>query len=250
MLKVVIIDDEQDAIDNIRDIITEFCPDVEVAGHAGSALEGIKVIRQLNPGLVLLDIEMPHGSGFDMLDSFPEINFDIIFITAYHQYAIKAFKYTAVDYILKPIVIEDLQNAIERVKKKQGSSPEIQKKVNALKENLGGKKPGKLLLSSNTGIDFVDISDIIHVQADRRYSVFYFTSGKRLMVSRNLVEFQELLADRGFFRCHNSHLINIKHVRKFVRDGSYLIMTDGSKIMVATRKKMEFIDFMEKHSLL
>jgi two-component system LytT family response regulator len=249
MLKVVIVDDEPDAVKFIQGIVSEYCPNLEVAGTANSAREGVSVISQSLPDLVFLDVEMPHGSGFDLLSAFPEKKFDVIFITAYNHYAIQAIKFSAVDYILKPVNISELIEAVSKVEQKRSSQEYRNLNYDNLLENLRTPRPSKLAIPTNEGIEYLNTSEIIRVEADRSYSWFFLTDKRKYLVSRNLKEYQELLQDLDFFRPHNSHLINMVYVKKFIRhEGGYIEMADGSNVPISRGKRDLFLLQMSKIS--
>jgi two-component system LytT family response regulator len=185
---------------------------------------------------------MPHGSGFDLLSSFPEKSFDVIFITAFNHYAIQAIKFSAVDYILKPVNISEFIEAVSKVEQKRASREYRNLDYSNLLENLKTPVPSKLAIPTNDGIEYLNTSDIIRIEADRSYSWFYLTDKKRYLVSRNLKEYQELLQDLNFFRPHNSHLINMIYVKKFIRhEGGYIEMTDGSNVPISRGKRDLFL---------
>ncbi len=247
-LKTVIIDDESDAVDFIFSIIGEYCPGLEVAGKAYDVREGVQVIKEIKPDLVFLDVEMPHGTGFDLLTNFPEKEFDVIFITAFNHYAIKAIKFSAVDYILKPININEFIEAVNKVMQKRSSSMfRGNENIKALLENLKTGVPSRLAIPTSDGMEYLNPKDIIRIEADRSYSWFYITGNRKILVSKNLKEFQDLLSDRHFFRPHNSYLINLKYVKKYVRkEGGYIEMQDGSEIPISRNKKDLFLVHMSR----
>ncbi|MFH1321980.1 MAG: LytTR family DNA-binding domain-containing protein [Bacteroidota bacterium] len=247
MLKTIIIDDEAKSIKTIELIIKEFCRNITIVGKANSAIDGIKEIQNKKPDLVFLDIEMPHGNGFDLLESIPERDFDVIFVTAYNHYAVKAFKFSAIDYILKPIDIEELVNAVKKVEESRKEHPKSYPDYNALLENIRSASPCKLTIPTLEGLEYINIKNIIRIEADRSYSEIYLKEGKKLIVSKSLAEIENLLDDKNFFRTHKSHLINLDHVNKFLRiDGGSVEMIDGSIVIVSRRKKDDFNDTMAK----
>lgn len=249
MLRAVIIDDEPDAVQFIESLVAEYCAEVEVVGRANSAREGVDVIRGTVPDLVFLDVQMPHGTGFDLLTSFPEKSFDVIFVTAFNHYAIQAIKFSAVDYILKPINISEFIEAVKKVQAKRASSEYQNLNYNVLLENIKAPRPSKLAIPTADGIEYLNTSEIIRLEADRSYSWFYMSGGKKHLVSRNLKEYQELLTDLNFFRPHNSHLINLEHVRKFIRhEGGYIEMDDGSTVPISRGKRDLFLVQMARIS--
>jgi len=246
MYKAVIIDDELDAIEAIKLILHENCTDIEVVGTAQSVTEGIQTIEASNPEIVFLDIEMPSGNGFELLERMPNRQFNVIFVTAYNQYAIKAFKYSAIDYILKPIDIDDLINGVNKLKKAQYSQDKVEEKINLLLQNIKSDKPDKIALSTSESIEFVHIDEIIQIQAEGSYSTLKLLDQTNLVVSKNLGEFESLLEDHPFYRPHQSHLINLKHVKKVTRLGNEIVMDDGSVAFLSRRKKNQFLELMSK----
>jgi two-component system LytT family response regulator len=251
-LATVVIDDEKDAVDFISSIISEYCTGLEVKGKAHNVKDGVEVIREVKPDLVFLDVEMPNGTGFDLLANFPEKEFDVIFITAFNHYAIKAIKFSAIDYILKPININEFIEAVTKViQKRSGNNISGREHLEALMENIKSSKPTRLVIPTSDGREYLNPQDIIRIEADRSYSWFFIQGKRKILVSRHLKEFQDLLSDRNFFRPHNSHLINLDHVRKYVRiDGGYIEMTDGSKVPVSRNRKDLFLEYMDKYTCL
>jgi two-component system LytT family response regulator len=245
-IRTVIIDDETNAREAIKAMLSFNFKEIEIVGEADGVFEGLKVIREQSPDLVFLDIRMGDGTGIDLLQRLDEINFSLIFLTAYDEYALKAFKYSATDYLLKPIDIDDLTSAIEKVKKNM-SHPQIdmQALLNSLKPTDNTEK--KIVLKTSDSIHLVKISAIIRCEASGNYTQFFFEDRKPLMVSKPLKDFDETLSDSAFFRPHQSHLININkidHINK--RDGFAVVMTEGSIIPVATRKKDALMELLNK----
>ena len=245
MLRVIIIDDEPDAVLSIELIITEYCTDVEIVGKAHSAIDGKNQIIKKQPDFVFLDIDMPRGTGFDMLEMIPEINFDVVFVTAYSDYAIKAFKYSAVDYILKPIDIDELINAVNKIKKRKNEKTSQNINYDVLLANIKNKSPKTIAVPNTTGIDFIDLENVIRFKAEGSYTKIIINGQDDILASKNLKEYQELLPDDEFFRPHNSHLINLTHVKRYVqKDGGYLEMSDDSIVPISRRKKDLFLEKM------
>jgi len=203
MINAIIVDDELDAVNFIQSLIDEYCEEINVVGQAHSAKEGIKEIMEKSPDLVFLDVEMPHGSGFDLLANFPKKTFDVIFITAFNHYGINAIKFSAVDYILKPIHISEFIDAVKKVIKAREGEQDKDLSFDALFENLRSALPGKLAIPTSDGMEYLNTKEIIRIEADRSYSRFFMEDGRKFLVSRNLKEYQELLSDRNFFRTHN-----------------------------------------------
>lgn len=247
-LRTVIIDDEKNAVEFINTIIGEYCPSLEVVGQASDVNEGISKIEEMKPDLVFLDVEMPNGTGFDLLTHFPEKEFDVIFITAFNHYAIKAIKFSAVDYVLKPVNITEFIQAVDKVVHKHtGERSHNNESLKILLENLKSSHPSRLAIPTNDGMEYLNPKDIIRIEADRSYSWFFLTGGRKILVSKNLKEFQDLLSDRYFFRPHNSHLINLRFVHKYIRkEGGYIEMMDGSQIPVSRNRKEPFLIHMSR----
>jgi two-component system LytT family response regulator len=235
-IRALIVDDEVNNRENLRSALETYCPEVKVVGEADSAITAMDRIKELSPELVFLDIAMPMGSGFDLLESLPEIHFEIIFVTAYDQYAIRAIKFAAVDYLLKPIDALELKKAVERVQSKRRQQNQ-QGQLKALLHNLQQQEK-KIALPQSDHIEFVPVHSIIRCQGDRNYTHFFLKDGRELLVSRTLKEYVELLDDQSFYRVHQSHLVNLHCIQKYrKRDGGLLVTTDGAKIPVARARK-------------
>jgi two-component system LytT family response regulator len=249
-LITVIIDDEPDAVDFISSIIGEYCPSLEVCGKANNVKDGVTLINEIKPDLVFLDVEMPNGTGFDLLTHFPEKNFDVVFITAFNHYAIKAIKFSAVDYILKPININEFIESVNKVVQKRTTNAIAGRdNFEVLLENLRTSHPTRLVIPTSDGKEYLNPKDIIRIEADRSYSWFFINDKRKILVSKHLKEFQDLLNDRNFFRPHNSHLINLDFVKKFVRhDGGYIEMMDGSQIPISRNRKDLFLAHMSRYT--
>jgi len=249
-LITIIIDDEPDAVDFITSIIGEYCPNLQVAGKAHNVKDGVNIIKEVKPDLIFLDVEMPQGTGFDLLTHFPEKDFDVVFITAFNHYAIKAIKFSAVDYILKPININEFIEAVNRVINKQTSDAfRGNENFEVLLENIRSSYPTRLVIPTSDGREYLNPNDIIRLEADRSYSWFFLSDKRKILVSRHLKEFQDLLNDRNFFRPHNSHLINLDYVKKYVRqDGGYIEMKDGSQVPVSRNRKDLFLAHMSRYT--
>ncbi len=243
--KVLIIDDEEGARESLKNIIQQYFDHLEIIGTSDSPDSGYEAICREKPDLVFLDIEMPGGSAFDLLERFNIVDFDIIFVTAYDHYAINAIKYSALDYILKPVDIDELGKAIERHFRHNRS---IDQQLRLLMDNLSSDKMlTKVALPDNEGMLFVDISEIVRCESDGNYTNFIIEGGKRIMTSKTLGEFEEMFAGSVFCRIHRSHMINLNHVKKYIRgEGGFVIMDDDSEVEVSRRKKAEFINRMRK----
>lgn len=245
MLKAVIIDDIEQARRTLKKDFEVYAPEIEVIGEASGVIEGVKLLRNIQPDVVFLDIQMQDGSGFDLLDLIQEINFRIIFITASDAHAIKAFRYAAIDYLLKPVDPDELKLAIQKLKEKSSSENEKYKLLNeSLKTD---NKQSRLALHTQEKIHVVNIADIIRCESNINYTEFHFTDDKKLMVTKTLKEFEDLLSEHGFFRVHQSHLINTAYLREFIKsDGGSIRMENGHIIPVSTRKKAQVLEMIEK----
>ena len=247
MIKTIIVDDEQDARQSIRYVIEHYCPNMQVLDEASSADEAITKIKKHKPDLLLLDVEMPKGSGFKVLEEFPQRSFEVIFITAYNHYAIKAIKFSAVDYILKPVDIDEFIEAANRIEKALNSHRTgNNKRYNVLFENLRAQLPNKLAIPVSEGYQMIYPGEIIRIEADGSYSSIILEKGKSIVVSKSIKEYEELLNGHNFFRIHNSFLVNLEHVKKYLRvEGGYIEMSDGKTINISRRKKEQFLDIIQ-----
>ena len=247
--RAVIIDDEEGARESLNNILRDYFTNIEVVAKADSADSGYAAITKYQPDLVFLDIEMPLGNAFDLLEKFNKISFDIIFITAYDHYAINAIKFSALDYLLKPIDIDDLRAAIERfeAKKKENKGTFSDQRFEALLENLKTRKSRKVAIPDTDGLLFVHLDEIIRCESDGNYTSIIMANDRRILASRTLGEYEELFRGENFFRTHRSHLINLEHIQKYIKgEGGYVIMSDSSQVEVSRRKKTEFIEALAK----
>lgn len=238
IIRSIIVEDEQNNRENLQNILEEYCPKVELLAICSSALEGRQKIIELKPDLVFLDIEMPGGDGFSLLESLPELNFEVIFVTAFTNYAVKAIKFSALDYIVKPIDTMELLKAIDKASKKIKEKLDNLRMVNLLENQYkeGSKKVLALPLSDK--IEFVEISNIVRCQADGNYTVFYLKNKEKLLISKTLKEYDELLTPFNFLRVHQSHLINLDEVKSFIKtDGGYILMKDGASITISRQRR-------------
>jgi two-component system LytT family response regulator len=240
MKTAIIIDDEWKGRMALSQKLNDYCSDVRLIGEAENGEEGIKLIERLKPDIVFLDIEMPRMDGFDMLLRVPQKNFDVIFTTAYDQYAIKAIKYAAFDYLLKPIDIEELKIAVS---KSNAQNRNTEKKLEVLDQNLRGKALlNKIAIPSIDGLLFFNITDIVHLEASNNYTSIYFINHPKLLASKTLKDFEDLLPADIFFRSHHSHLVNLNYIKRYIKgDGGQIELQDGTYVDVARRKKDEFL---------
>lgn len=242
-LKALIIDDEEASRLTIKNYLTKYCPNVEILGEADGVKSGVEKIESLKPDLVFLDVEMPYGNGFDLLEQVSEITFETIFVTAFSHYAVKAFNFSAAHYILKPIDIDELVEAVERVEelKKENSG---YSHTNVLLENLKmeGKQLQKVVLPMIDGFEVVKVKDIIRCKANDNFTDFYLADGSRRMICRTLKFYDQVLSEFDFVRVHKSHLVNINYVKKYLKGkGGQIEMQDGSFVDVSASKKQNFL---------
>ena len=241
-IRAIIIDDELSSLQNLQQKLAEFCPSVQVIATAQKPEEAILLINHHKPDVIFLDIEMPKMSGFSMLEELGEADFDIIFTTAYNHYAVEAIRIAAFDYLLKPIAIKELQQAVERLNNQRNY--QTKEKIDILKSSMNDKKSqdDKIAISTAEGLEFIPIKNILHIESSSNYSKIYFHKEKTLMVTKLLKDFEDMLIPYHFYRIHNSHLINLNYIQKYIRgNGGRVIMQDGTSIEVARRKKEEFL---------
>lgn len=247
MIKAVIIDDEKNALEVLEMQLNQFCKEVTVLATCNGGKEGVKAIKELQPDLVFLDIEMPHINGFDVLEQTKELNYKVIFTTAYDQFAIKAFKFSAIDYLLKPIDIVDLQNAVEKAKKETNSNS-LEDKIKLLVDQYYPQKNRqKVALPVGNMLEFFDVDEIIRVESDSNYSHIFLANQKKITLSKTLKDVEENIKGEPFFRVHQSHLINTNHVEKAVKgENAYVVMKDGTTITVSRNRKEEFFELFRR----
>jgi len=246
MIKTIIADDEQDAINILSEGIKQCCPNIEIIAFAKNVteLEQLILLHKLN--LIFLDIQMPGGSVFEMLDRIKPITFEIIFVTAYNQFAIQALKRNAIDYLLKPIDIEELKEAVKKVNLKLTEKEINQNKINDLINEISGKL-NKIAITTYEKTIFLKISDIVRIEGDGNYARIITKENDNYFISKKLKDFQEQLPPSIFFRVHNSFLINIEYVKSILNKDSAIIMTDNTVIPVSRKKRDEFLELMSKH---
>lgn len=243
MIRTVIIDDEINSRDNIRQMLKLYCNDVFVLAEADGVKSGIECINQYNPDLVFLDIKMLDGTGFDLLNQLTEINFRVVFVTAFEEYAIKAIKFNALDYITKPIDPDELSSVVDRamsVLNNDTVSNRIKKLLDTANQ-IPSQGNRKIVLRTANTVHVIEIDRIIHCEANRNYTVFYLDGEEQILIAKSMKEFVDLLESHGFFRVHNSHLINLNYVRKFLKEELICVLKDNSNIPVAFRKRDELL---------
>jgi len=249
-INALIVDDEQKSRSSLRKLLTDFCTGVTVVAEASDINAAQSLIENLKPNLVFLDVEMPFGNGFDLLERLPGIDFEVVFITAYSQYAVDAFKYASVDYILKPVDIDTLTRAVERVKEHLRNKQSIFN-YKLLLQQVQKQTDGdiRIQLSAIREQHLVKCSEIICCVADGSYTYVYMTDGRKFYSSRNLKQFVEELPASIFYRIHNGHLVNMNHVEKIIKGhGGSVVMSDGKELEIAVRRKEDFLQVLKQRS--
>ncbi len=245
MIRALIIDDERSSQITLENMISDFCEGIEILATLNSVEEGVKAINTHQPDLVFLDVEMPVHNGFKLFDFFESPNFNVIFTTAFQEYAIKAFKFSAIDYLLKPIDIDDLQMALKKANDKREAEA-TKGKLNALRENLNNLC-NKFALSTTDGYQFVELKNIIRCESENNYTFFYLVGGKKILVSKTLKVFSKLLEEYNFFRISRSDLVNLNHVEKYGRQKSPSItLSDNTTLTISLRRKESFLKKIER----
>ena len=240
MINAVVVDDEPESRENLCGLLRKYCPQVHVSAAVANIDLAEAAINLHEPDLLFLDIEMPNGNGFDLLDRFKEPPADVVFVTAYEQYALNAIKRYALDYILKPINVDELVRAVER---KLALDVTQRERMGLMRsEQRQAENAKRIALPSAKGLQSVEIADIIRCEADDHYTTFHLVDKKRYVVTRNLGEYEEILAPHGFFRIHHTHVVNLSRVKQYVRGrGGYVVLDDGSNVDVSARRRDAFL---------
>lgn len=248
----IIVDDEVQNQQVLERMIDQFCPSVKVLGKAANITEAVELIKQTTPNVVFLDIEMPGGNGFTLFDEIRNPNFYTVFTTAHAEYAIKAIKFAAFDYLLKPINLTELKHAVEKVaealRSGENKSENAGKMAEVLRSNRKEQRYDftKIALPTSDGIEFFEVADILRCEADRAYCTFHLTNKRKIIISKSLKEYEDILSEANFFRVHKSNMVNLIHIRKYIRGkGGFVQLSDGSLIAVAVRKKDEFLQTLK-----
>ncbi len=245
-IKAIIIEDEKNNRENLAKILLEYCSEVNIVAQCSSAIDGRKAIIEYRPDLVFLDIEMPGGDGFSLLESFEEINFEVIFVTAYNHYGVKAVKFCALDYLLKPVDILELSQAVEKVQKRLKAKTDTLR-LQTLLANRSNESNPKIALPLSDKIVFIDVTSIIRCQGEGNYTHIYLKEEEKLLASKTLKEFEELLSDYNFLRVHQSHLINLNEVKAYMKtDGGYIKMNDSSSVSISRQRKEMVMERLRK----
>jgi len=244
MITAIIIDDIEQARTTLKKDLAIYSPEVTVIGEANGVIEGAKLLKKLTPDVLFLDIQMQDGSGFDLLDILTDIRFQIIFITASDAHAIKAFQYAAIHYLVKPVDPDKLISSITQLKTRLSNESERYRFLNDSLKN-SARTQTKLALNTQEKIHIVNIADILRCESNVNYTEFYFTDHKKIVVTKTLKEFEEILSSHGFYRVHQSHLINTAYLKEFIKSEDELLMTDDSRIPVSSRRRAEVMKMLE-----
>ncbi len=243
MIRCVIVEDEEMARKVLKSLLSQYCKDVMVCAEADDVESGKAMIEAFRPDLVFLDIEMPGGSGFKLLSCFENIDFEVVFITAYEQFAIKAIRHAALDYLLKPVDPKELVAAVEKVKEAKYKKT-LKRQYDSLLKNIDPEQlvVRKISISTSDKIHLIEVDNIIRCESDNYYTIIYFKDGSNLLVSKTLKEMEQRLEEYGFQRTHKSHLVNLRCIMNFIKDEMMVLMTDGSKVPVSKRKKEAILE--------
>ncbi|CAH0996406.1 Transcriptional regulatory protein BtsR [Emticicia aquatica] len=250
MYKAIIVDDENRSVETLKSIIQQFCSnEVEIVGTANSVQEAYALIQLVSPDIVFLDVEMPHGSGFDLLERIPKPNFEVIFTTGFDRYAVTAIKFSALDYLLKPINIEEVKDAVSKAKKRiegKHTQQNLEHLINNLRHPRD--KNNKIPITVVNGFQFVPVNTIIYCEADDDYTYIHLTENQKLTVSKNIKEFEDILANYDFFRIHHSFLINRDYIKRYIKgEGGTILTEQGNELPVSRRRKQEFLEWLSSY---
>ena len=247
-MKAILIEDEKNSRELLRTAIDNFVDGIEIVGEAEDVVSGISSIHEYKPDLVFLDIELPDGTGFDILDGCAELDFSVIFVTAFDTYAIKAIRYSAIDYLTKPLDLEDLEQAVKRVISKKASQKE---NIRFLKDRILKPEEAeeKIIVPSHNGYEMIKLNDIIAIEAENNYVFFILEDGRKLLASQALSYYEDLLPEHSFFRIHKSHIINFKKVTS-VEPGRMgkALLSNGKALDIAARRKAAFLTYLKKYA--
>lgn len=243
MIRCVIVEDEEMARKVLKSLLAQYCQDVMVCAEADDITSGQEMIEAFRPDLVFLDIEMPGGSGFKLLNNIKDIDFEVVFITAYEQFAIKAIRHDALDYLLKPVDPKELIAAVEKVKDAKYKKT-LKKQYDSLLKNINPEQltVKKISISTSDKIHLIEVDNIIRCESDNYYTIIYFKDGTNLLVSKTLKEMEQKLEEYDFVRTHKSHLVNMRSIMNFIKDEMMVLLTDGVKVPVSKRKKEKILE--------
>lgn len=249
MINAILIDDEERARDSLRTLLTSYCPDVNIVAECANVPDGVLAINKHNPKLIFLDIEMPEYNGFELLSFFRDVDFEIIFVTAYNDYALKAFEVSAVDYVLKPVDIDKLKAAVEKASKRL-EGHDMKNRLDVLKDSFKTNQFNKIALPLAEGLLFVDVMEIVYLEADGAYTNVWLKDGSKILVSKKIKFFEEVLEGRqNFFRSHRSFMVNINFIKKYNRSDNSLLLDNGKNIVISRDRKTEFEAQLKNNNL-
>ena len=244
-LSTLIIDDEKHAREGLSTLLELYCPKVQILGDTDNIEDGLHLIQKWNPDLVLLDIAIGERTGFELLDQLPSMDFQLIFTTAFSEFAVKAFRYHAIDYLLKPIQPQQLLSAIEKVSNSQKTN-QLQEQLKALKQSLHSGQPDKVIIPTMEGLHFIQMDTIVHAEGSGNYSTFHLGNGDKIVASKNLKYYEDLLPAESFFRAHQSHLVNIRYIKKIRTLEGYVVeLQEGSHIPLAKKRKEDLLALLK-----
>jgi two-component system LytT family response regulator len=246
-IKTLLLDDDKQILLLLEHLLQKKYPNIEVIGKAKSVAEGVEMIDKLKPNLIFLDVEFPDGDGFKILDSVSYSQFETIFISSHDQFAMKAFEYSALHYLKKPIVPDEITEALGRLDLSDDSHV-ISSKISSIKDGLIDKEP-KLIIPTTEGLDIIKIKNIKRCEASDVYTIFHMVDGQKYMASKSLNNYEHLLADINFFRIHSKHLINMQYIVKYIKGkGGYVVLEQGDEVEVSVRKKMDFMNRLKDYA--
>jgi two-component system LytT family response regulator len=241
--KAVIVDDELSGIEVLEYALKRHCPEIEIMQTFSSSVDALEKIPNIAPDVLFVDVEMPQLNGFELVEQLASLNMQVIFTTAYNEFALKAFRVSALDYLLKPVDVDELKAAVSKLKSFNKTDNQA---MEALMDYIKSQKQlNKISISTEKGIHFIDTVEVLYCLSTGPYTVFYLKGGQELVCSKSIGEYEKMLEDKGFYRIHNSSLINVEHLKRFVRtDGGYVEMSDGKTLTVSRRKKDEFLSYL------
>ena len=246
MIRTILIDDENNALEVLEILLKKYCPNVEILEKCNGGKAGIDAIEKHQPDLVFLDIEMPHINGFDVLTATKNYKYKVIFTTAYNQFAIKAFKFSAIDYLLKPIDFEELKEAVNKISASENQAT-FEENLQKLLSQLQKPKEKRIALPVNHSLQFFDFDEIIRIESESNYSHIFLMDKRKITLTKTLKDVEEKFLGQDFFRVHQSHFINLNHIDKIYKgENAYLVMKDGTQISISRHRKDEFLDLIKK----
>ncbi len=247
-IKTILLDDDQSILLILENLLKIQFPDIVVIGKAQTVNEGIELINYLKPDLIFLDIEFPDGDGFKILDTVSYTDFETIFISSHDQFAMKAFEYSALHYLRKPIVPNEVSEALSRLNLNDDDTSSVSLQISKIKDGLIDKEP-KLIIPTTDGLDIIKINDIKRCEASDVYTIFHMVNGKKYMASKSLNNYEKLLKDLNFFRIHSKHLVNMQFIVQYLKGkGGYVVLEQGDELEVSVRKKMDFMNRLKDYA--